>query len=375
MLRIALQMLVGDRAKYLTLVSGLAFVTLLFVQQGSVFCGLMLRTARPIEAVGAPIWVADPNLQSIDDFKPLLDTDLTRVRSTPGVKWAVPLFLRLVQVRLKDGKFQTVRMYGLDNASLIGRPGRMIEGDAAALNLPDSIVVGKAELERLGNLKIGEAIEINDKVAHVVGIADVPRDFLSYPYVYTTYNRALQYAPRQRKQLSYVLVAPKDGMTVEQVAANIRKSTGLAAYSSDEMRWLTIWYYMKNTGIPINIGISLSLVFIVGMAIAGQTFYSFALQNERYFGALKAMGTSNFTLVRMIVFQSLVVGLIGYGIGAGLGTLVGWLGQGGRDTLAFFTPPQLLVISFGMIMLICLLSSLVSIQRVLRLEPAVVFRG
>lgn len=370
-------MLIGDRAKYITLVSGLSFVVLLFVQQGSVFCGLMARTCKPVEAVGAPIWVCDPNLQSIDDSKPLIDTDLGRVRSTPGVKWAVPLFIRQVQVRLRDGKFQNVRLFGLDNASLIGRPAIMLEGDPAALNAPDAVIIGKAESERLGlqgkTPKIGETFELNDHLARVVGIADVPRDFLSTPYIFTTYDRALLYAPRQRKQLNFVLAAPQDGIPVEQVLANLRKTTGLGAYSEDGMRWLTIGYYMKNTGIPINIGISLTLVFVVGMAIAGQTFYAFALQNERYFGALKAMGTRSRTLVAMIVTQSLVVGLIGYGIGAGAATFIGWSARSGR--LAFYTPYQLLVLSFGITMFICLLSSLVSIQRVLRLEPAVVFRG
>src|SRR5262249_33843168 len=213
----------------------------------------------------------------------------------------------------------------------------------------------------------------NDRLARVVGIADVPRDFLSNPYVYTTYDRALQYAPPQRKQLNYILVAPLNGLTVEQVAERITKATGLAAYPEDGLRWLTMKYYMKNTGIPINIGISLLLVFVVGMAIAGQTFYAFALQNERYFGALKAMGTSSLTLIKMIVVQSLTVGLIGYGIGAGAATLIGWLGKGGK--LAFFTPYQLLVISFIVTIMICLLASLVSIKRVLKLEPAVVFRA
>jgi putative ABC transport system permease protein len=373
MLRIALQMLIGDRAKYITLISGLAFVSLLFVQQGSVFCGLMLRTAKPIETVGAQIWVADPTLQSIDESKPLLDTDLTRVRSVQGVKWAVPLFMRQTQVRLKTGKFQTVRLFGLDNASLAGRPGKMLEGDTSALNSPDSVIIGKAESERLGSPKIGDTFEINDRLARVVGIADVPRDFLSNPYVYTTYDRALQYSPRQRKQLNFILVQAQDSLDPKELVETIKKSTGLAAYTKADMQWLTIGYYMKNTGIPINIGISLTLVFVVGMAIAGQTFYAFALQNERYFGALKAMGTSSFTLVKMILLQSLTVGIIGYSIGSGAGCLIGWVNQTGR--LAFFTPYQLLLISFTITIVICMVSSLISIKRVLQLEPAVVFRS
>src|SRR5882724_5377723 len=177
MIRIALKMLMGDRSRYLTLVIGLTLVSFLFVQQGSAYCGIIARIAKPVEALSAPIWVSDPKLQSIDESKPLLDTDLPRVRSVAGVKWAVPLFLRSVQVRLHDGTFQTVRLIGLDNDSLVGRPAEMLAGRTADLFAPDSVIVGKAESNRLGNPAIGDTFELNDHRARVVGIADVSRDF------------------------------------------------------------------------------------------------------------------------------------------------------------------------------------------------------
>jgi putative ABC transport system permease protein len=374
MFRIALHMLMGDKAKYWTLVSGLSFVALLFVQQGSVFLGLISRTARPVEAIGAPIWVADPALRAVDEFKPLLDTDLTRVRSVPGVLWAVPLFVRQLQARLPDGRFQNIRLIGLDSASLIGLPGVMIQGRPEALRLQDAVIIGDADSGRLGSPGVGDVFEINDRQARVVGIADLRKDFFSNPYVFTTYERALDYSPQQRRQLSYIVAAPQKGRDIREVVESIRSTTGLAAYTEDEMRWLTMRFYLENTGIPISFGISLLLVFIVGMAIAGQTFYSFALQNERYFGALKAMGTSSWTLVRMIVLQGAVVGVIGFGIGAGAASLIGWLNRTGEE-LAYLTNYQLVAISFVVTMAICLLSSLHGISRVLRLEPAVVFRS
>jgi putative ABC transport system permease protein len=249
MWRIGLKMLMGDRAKYFTLVGSVSVVVFLFIQQGSVFCGLIGRTAKPVEAIGAPIWVVDRNLQVVDEFKGLLDTDLLRVRSVEGVKWAVPLFIRQAQVRLPNGKFQAVRLVGIDSATLVGRPPRLLEGRIEDLNAPDAVIVGRAEMERLGSPKIGDTFEINDRRARVVGIADVPRDFLSNPYLYTTFERAVQYVPRERKLMNYILAAPKEGYTTEQVLENIQRTTGLAAYDEDGMRWLTMNYYLRNTGI------------------------------------------------------------------------------------------------------------------------------
>lgn len=374
MWRIAIKMLMGDRSKYFTLVSSLVVVSFLFLQQGSIFCGLILRTARPVEVVGAPIWVSDPQLRSVDENKPLLDTDLQRVRSVPGVKWAVPLLLQLVSAHLPDGNFQTVRLYGLDNDTFFGRP-MMISGNGRLLTQDQAVIIGRAESEKLNNPKPGQVFEMNDNQARVVGIADVPRDFFSYPFVYASYDRALQYAPQQRKQLNYVLAAPADGMPVSEVTRGIHEATGLAAYSEEEFRWLTMGYYLKNTGIPVSIGISLLMVFLVGMSIVGQTFYQFALQNERYFGALKAMGTSSMTLTKMILLQALLVGLVGYGGGAGLGGIFGLIAGGQDSKIAFATPWPMVVISFVAVIAICLLSALISIRKVVKLEPAVVFRG
>ena len=374
MLTIAIKMLMGDRAKYITLVSSLAFVSLLFLQQGGIFCGLIGRTARPIEVVDAPIWICDPQMRSIDDAEPMLDADLYRVRSVAGVKWAVPLIVHVVSARLQNGQYQAVRLYGLDDATLYGRPAKMLTGNTIDLLENNAVIVGKAESEKLGSPTIGDTFEINDTQARVVGIADVPRDFLSNPFVFTTYSRALQYLPPDRKTLLYILAAPQQGVPLVTAIANIRKTTGLAAYTQDQYRWHTMEYYMENTGIPASIGVSLLMVFVIGTGIAGQTFYAFALQNERFFGALKAMGVSGRTLIRMILLQSMLVGLIGFGIGGGLASIFGF-SAGPYSKIAFEAPWELAAIGFFAVMSICLLASLASIRRVLHLEPAVVFHG
>src|SRR5262245_57989812 len=90
---IALKMLVGDRAKFLGIVLGLTFAAALITQQGSIFCGLMLRTCAQItDITGADLWVMDPSVRFVDDIKPMLESNLQRVRGVKGVKWAVPLY-------------------------------------------------------------------------------------------------------------------------------------------------------------------------------------------------------------------------------------------------------------------------------------------
>jgi len=93
----------------------------------------------------------------------------------------------------------------------------------------------------------------------------------------------------------------------------------------------------------------------------------------RHFGALKAMGASSWRLVRMILLQAALVGAIGWGIGVGGAALFGKV-AGGTE-LAFRMPWQLLVLSGGAVLLICAISALICIWKVVRLEPAIVFKS
>jgi putative ABC transport system permease protein len=329
-------------------------------------------------------------VQFIDDLKPLQDTQLFRVRGVEGVDWAMPLYKGLLRARLEDGTFQTCNVVGLDDSTLIGGPPIMLEGRLEDLRRADSVIVddvgAQGKLARpapvdpetgkpIGKptpLKVGDYLELNDHRAVVVGICRVSRTFQSQPVVYTTYSRAVTFAPRERKLLTFVVAGVKPGVDPKQLCARITESTGLAAYTADELKWKTVIYFMKYTGIPINFGISVILGFLVGTAIAGQTFYNFTLDNLKQFGALKAMGASNWRLLRMILLQAVLVGLIGYGVGVGMASSFSLMPKG---ELAFRLLPQGLMATAAAITVICVLAALASIQKVMRLEPAVVFKG
>ena len=386
MYSIALKMLIGDRGKYLGIIMGLTFASLLITQQSSIFTGLMTRTYGTITDLSQPdIWVMDPKVQFIDDVKPLQDTELFRIRSIEGVKWAVPLYKGLLKARLADGNYQICNVLGLDDATLIGGPPFMIEGTLSDLRQLDSIIVNdvgartrlaKPPKVRGGKpepLKIGDTLEINDHRAVVVGICRVSRTFQSQPVIFTTYTRATTFAPRERKLLSFVLVKARPDENLQVLCERIRRRTGLAAYTAQAFKDLTYNYFMKYTGIPINFGIAVALGFIIGTAIAGQTFYNFTLENMRYFGTLKAMGATNGVLLRMILLQALLVGVLGYGLGVGGAAVFGY--TLGGTALSFRLTKDLLIFSGSAISLICVLSALISIRKVMRLEPALVFKG
>ena len=310
------------------------------------------------------------------------DTVLYRVRGVEGVEWAVPLYRGFQRARLNNGNFQTCIVLGLDDATLIGGPPEMVAGNLADLRRQDSVIVDEvgargllAKVNPDGSrtpIGIGDTLEINDHRAIVVGLCKVSRSFNSQPVVYTTYQRATTFAPFERKLLSFVLVKAKPGVDHQALCRRIAAGTRQAAYTNEGFIEKTYNFFFENTGIPANFGISVTLGFLVGVAIAGQTFYQFTLENLKHFGALKAMGTSNRQLLKMILLQAGVVGTIGFGLGVGLAAAIGWLTR--HTELSFRLPWQLLVGSAVAVLLICVLASMLSLWKVMKLEPAIVFK-
>ena len=116
------------------------------------------------------------------------------------------------------------------------------------------------------------------------------------------------------------------------------------------------------------------LGLFVGIAISGQTFYSFVLENLRYFAAIKAMGAGMGVIARMLLVQACTAGLIGFGLGAGMAQAIGRVMiEKGMPPFVMF--PQILWATFALVLGISLVSTVIGIVKVSRVDAATVFRG
>lgn len=382
--RVGMNMLFGDRAKLAMLLCGMTFSALLMSQQSSIFFGIMGWTYTPLTNIRSKIWVSDPKVEQVNDAKPMRDTDVNRVRSVDGVAWAAPLHTSLTQARLLDGNFKLIQLVGIDASTLAGAPAVMVSGDIDSLRMPNTVIIDEFGSERLGRtdpatgktvrLGVGDTFELNDQEARIVGVCKAKRSFTGGPFVYTTYDRAIRYSPGQRRTLSFVLAEPASGESPAAVARRIGETTGLRAWTEADLADHTFWWYWVNTGIPVSFGTTIILGMVVGIAISGQTFYAFVLDNLKYLAALKAMGATTWMLCRMLVLQAVTAGLVGYGIGVGLASIMGRkMAEKGMPPFVMY--PEILLTTFALIMGISLASAGIGIIRVARVDPASVFRG
>ena len=375
---IALQMLMADRAKYFGLIFAFAFSTFLLENQVSIFSGIMKRTGSQIlDVTDADVWVMDPYTEYFEQTKALKDTDLNRVRGVVGVEYAVRLFKGNPTAKTEGGKFASTFTMGLDDSTMIGLPRRMLMGRKEDLKLANSVLIDKAGYELLypgEPLELGRRLEMNDHVATIVGISDAEAPFVSFPVIHARYSEAVNFQGKERNQLSYVLVRSKPGVGAEMLARRIEKETGLKARTTREFVWDCVVYYLKNTGIPVNFGITIAVALIVGLSVSGQTFYMFTVENMRQFGALKAIGVTNPRLVTMVLLQALVAGAIGYALGTAMAALFFDL-TGSQTATRGIVLLWEAAVGVGILMAVVVaVVATLSVRKVLVLEPASVFR-
>lgn len=375
LLKIALKLLVNDRGKFFTLIIGIMFAVFLIMQMTAAFSGMMQRTAADIINVGAKMWVMDNSVTSARDNIALPNYVLDEVRSISGVEYAVPIFNGSGQVKLADGHYQGVSVIGLDDTTLLGRP-EIIEGDINSIYNNDAyIAIKNADYAKIGSPKIGSTFEINDHRGVIVAIGKVDLGGLfGMPTVYTTYTRAIKTLPTSRSTISYILLQPKSASDIPLIKQQV-SAIGYTALTEKEFMSKNSNYYILRTGMGMNILMMTVISFIVGLSIAGQTFYTFVLENIDKFGALKAIGARKHELVTMILFQAGVVGFLGYGFGVLLSSAMIAFGKMRLPNYAPIVTYPNLAFSCVMVLIIVAVSSYIGIRKVIKIEPFDIFRG
>jgi putative ABC transport system permease protein len=295
------------------------------------------------------------------------------------VEWATPLIKGKARATAHtDGNFRAVILMGLDDGTLVGAPRDMALGAFDALEQPDSIVIDRVGFQFFfpgEPLQLGKQLEMNDRIVRIVGICNSSAPFVNLPVAYARYSLAVELVGEERNLMSFVVAKAAKGFTDAQAAKQISQATGLRALTAREFGWETIWYYIRNTGIPINFGITVGIALVVGTVVAGQTFYLFVLENLKQFGALKAIGVTNWRITGMILLQALVVGVFGYCIGIAMTAAFFEATKNNLDLRGFYLMPEIMGGVGIAVLLIVFLASVISVRRVAVLEPAIVFRG
>ena len=367
--------LVHDKVRFTVTITGIVFAVVLIVVELGLFIGFTTTTSGLIDQSGADIWITAPNVPYIEQGVAFTERKRAIVLATPGVASASKYIARATQWRRPgDGQQVGIQIVGVDLETGLGGPWNIVAGSLSDLRLPDGILVDEIYKPKLGINRIGQTLEIHGHRARVVGFTRGIRTFTTSPYVFTSFKQAQNYAGLREDQTLYLLVKARPGVDVEQLRqALASRLTDVSVRTTREFSSMTRAYWMFTTGAGIAVLLAALLGLIVGVVIVAQTIYATTLDHIREYGTLKAMGATNRYLYTVIIRQAVISALIGYALGmVASAVVVRGSSRGGANILL---PGWMVAAMLGITLAMCVSAAIVSVRKVTRLEPAMVFKG
>jgi putative ABC transport system permease protein len=371
---IARKNLFHDKIRFVVAQAGITLAVVLITIQIGVYLAFLANTSVLIDHTEADIWVTARGLENFDFGRPFSEKKLYEVREVPGVLWADKYMLAFGYWKTPTGSQETVQMVGFNPETLVGAPWDIVRGNPQDVKYFNSVFYDQAETNRLGDLPLGAETEINNRRVRVVGITRGARSFIQSPYIFTSFKNVLNLSFINKGNTVYVLAKVAPGYSVQEVKQRLVENLkDVDVYTTDEFSKKTRRYWTVNTGMGTALLAVALLGLVIGTVIVGNTIYTATTEHLKEFGTFKAMGASNWNLYKIIIEQALVNSVVGYGMGMFVSY---WVIQAMRKgNLQVLLPWPVLVGVYVVTALMCLGSSVLSIYKVTKIDPALVFKS
>jgi putative ABC transport system permease protein len=366
--------LVHDKVRLLVTITGVVFAVVLIVVEFGLFLGFETTTSSLIDRSRADLWITSAKVPYIEVGVPFSERKLSAVLATPGVAHATKYIARFSQWQRHDGRQESVQVVGFDPDQPLGAPWNVVEGRVADLKADDNVFIDELYKAKLGVSRLGEVFEIRGRRARVAGFTRGIRSFTTSPYVFTSFKSAQNYTTLAEDQTIFILVKSATSTTIGELQHRLAaRLKDVDIVTTRQFSSMTRFYWMFTTGAGVAVLLAALLGLIVGVVVVAQTIYATTMDHLREYGTLKAMGATNGYLYRVIIQQAVISAVIGYS----LAMVVSWFVVRGsaKGGAAIMLP---LPVAAGMLALtvaMCVGAALVSINKVTRLDPAVVFKG
>ncbi len=374
MFLLARRNLFHDRVRLAVTLTGIVFAVVLIVVQVGLFIGFTSATAGLIDNSRADIWIMAERVPYLEQGVAFSERKLQQVRATPGVAEAEKYIARFSQWKRPDGGQSGIFIVGFNPDSELGAPWNLVAGRAHDLKAEDVVIVDTMYLGKLGITQLGDSVEINGYRARVAGFTQGIRSFTTSPYVFTSFKNALNYARMNEDETLFILVKAAPGADVQALKRELEsRLRDVDVHTAAEFSRMTTVYWMFTTGAGIAVLLAALLGLVVGVVVVTQTIYATTMDHLREFGTLKAMGASNRYIYRVILQQAVISAVIGYALGMVASVFVVRASRSGGA--AILMPAEMVVAMFVLTVGMCITAAVVSINKVTRIDPAMVFKG
>jgi len=370
--KLAYRNLFHDRLSFFVTIVGIVFSVVLVAVKSGIYLGSEKKIAAIIDAAPADLWIVPLGTKSYDDPSFLSGRERYMALSAPGVQDSEDMVVSFARWRKPEGGTNTVLLIGTAGDSPKALPWNIVEGSRQALEAPDSVAIDQSYFADLGVSHIGDQGEMNGVSVRLAAITKRIRSFTTLPFVFTSIEEARRLSGAEQNQASYQRVTLMPNADLETVRAELeRRLPDTDILTQDEFRKRSQHYWLFQTGAGAALIAGALLGLIVGIVIVAQTLYSSTKDHINEFATLRALGAGAGYIVKVILMQAVLSGLIGYVLGMALSMLAI---QAAQDTkLTILMTPQLAGGLFAVTIGMCIFAAISAIIKVVRIDPAVVF--
>ena len=416
MVSIARKNLLEDVPRFLVAQAGIMFAVSLVTIQTGIYAGFSRSSVSLIDNAEADIWVASEQLVQLEQTLPIPVAHLIAARELAGVARAEALLFTGAQWYPTVGEITRTRLVGFDPRGTLYKPPAIVEGRLADLETPYSVIIDRMDADTLSVESAGTATRLNSINARVLGFTEGHTSMVSNPFVLTSLENATAFLNsgqtsqitceippeggelRCKNQLSradtdpqedippppglaasdlvtYILIKAEPGQDLAALQQSLEENLpGTKAFTTPELRNITQHYWRVRTGIGFVLGVGAAVGAIVGTVVVSQILYSSVSDHLKEFGTLKAIGASAQTIYGVIIEQSLWMALLGYLPGMALCLGVSNWAAASQGILIVISPLSAAGV-FGLTAVMCVGSAIFAIQKVNRVDPAIVFKA
>jgi putative ABC transport system permease protein len=375
MFYVAARILLYDKSRSLITLIGVVFAVGLIFNQLGIFMGLMETSSVIIDNTPGDIWITSKNSKNFDFAQPFPDYIQHATLSEKDVVWAEKLIVAWGIIKQKEGGTEQLEIVGFNVDSGVGGPWEMKEGSTRLLKNGNFAIIDESAMARLGDIRVGEYRDVQSRRVQIVGICKGVKSFTTAPIMYTSFGlaqRLANYIPSESTVFVVAKVAP--GASVDAVVKNLRtRLKGNDVYSRQEFSAKTRRYWAIETGVGFSFLLTIVISFFVGILIVGQTIYNSTMEHIKEFGTLKAMGADNSDIYKIILSQALINAFLGYLVSL----IITLLTMSAYDAMG-----MVLVVRWWMTLMVlaltvsmCIIAAFISIRRIKKIDPAILFRG
>lgn len=374
MWKTAFRFITYDRGNMWGILAGIVVSDLLVGLMLSQFNTMMGNSRGLTKNYPNQIWVVNPKTQSALQFQNLDVRAGRELQSIPGVKKVYPLIFTGGTAKSPKGNKLSVNIIGIKAPEFVGAASTYTPGT----NLLDlvnegAIILNNSEVAKLDSIQVGQFMTINDKRVYLSGLSMGLTGF-GTSYVITTIERARNLSGMNPNYVNAYLVDVDTTQTTrEAVMQQINSQVDdVRAVQGQTLGDETLRYNLTTSNVIVSFLMMVVISVVGGFAVVGITLYSSVNDRIRDYGTVKAIGGSNGLIRKLIPLQGVIYAFVGFGMAYVLLRVVGGAASGGDMAMTF--PGWLVGSLVGITTFISIVSSLIAMRKITKLEPVQIFR-